>query len=218
MYRLGLGLAISVLLYLAEAQGLVIENPNFDNGSSGWNVTSNFGSSVWSFETVNYGAFYGGGNYEYSSRMATFFTGGNSVFGQISQPLGFSLQPSTTYTLSFQVLKADSLSVGVPSVGALLSAGGSSLTWDSSITPSISTGGTLWTFSLTTPSTSPLLGQQISLELNARSSGFFSGGIVSQRVSFDNVVLQAVPEPSIHALFALAVAGVLLARLQRKKV
>ncbi len=218
MSRLGSGFAIFVLLFLAEAKGLIVENPNFDNGSSGWSAVSNFGSSVWSFETINYGAFYGGGNWEYSSRMATFFTGGNSVFGQISQPLSYSLQPSTTYTLSFLVLKADSLSVGVPSVGALLSVGGSSLTWDTSITPSISTGGTLWTFSLTTPSTSPLLGQQISLELNARTSGFFSGGIVSQRVSFDNVVLQAVPEPSVYALLAVAAAGLVLTKLLRNKV
>lgn len=196
--------AALILLLGGKIQGasLIIQNPNFDSGSTGWSISSSSDSSAWSFPT---GA-------------ARFFTGRTSEIGRLSQTLDYQLEASTTYTLTFTVFKADFLSIGVPNAGADLFAGSTKLDWDSISKPTVTTTGTLWTFSLTTPSAPPLIGQPVMLELNATTSGFFPGGIVSQQINFDNVALEAVPEPSTYLLVAFGAAAVVVgSRLRRKK-
>jgi hypothetical protein len=184
-------LAFLLLGSNSRASALIIQNPNFDSGSAGWSISSSSDSSAWTFP----------------AGAARFFTGRTSEIGRLSQTLDYQLEASTTYTLTFTVFKADSLSIGVPAAGADLFAGSTRINWDSIPDLIVSTTGTLWTFSLTTPSASPLIGQTVRLELNASTSGFFSGGIVSQQINFDNVALEAVPEPSTLALLALSAVG-----------
>ncbi len=197
--------AAAVMLLLAgriQGASLIIQNPNFDSGSTGWSISSSSDSSAWSFP----------------AGAARFFTGRTSEIGRLSQTLDYQLEASTTYTLTFTVFKADSLSIGVPAAGADLFAGSTRINWDSIPDLIVSTTGTLWTFSLTTPSASPLIGQPVRLELNASTSGFFSGGIVSQQINFDNVALEAVPEPSKYLLTAFGAAAVMIGfRLRLKK-
>ena len=211
-------LVVAFLLHQSHAASISIPNAGFENGSTGWSTSTSDNGNYWSFTTHNYGSFLGGGNYEFSSQMAQFWTAMNHISGRLWQTLDTTLQPSTTYTLSFELFKPDSLSVSLPqAIGPTFYAGSTAIPWDSSVTPTVSTRGTTWTYELTTSAFESLLGQDIKIEMYV-GTGLFPNGVGSQMVTFDNLTLETVPEPSTYALLGLGAVATIWFRLRRKRV
>ena len=207
----------AVLVHQSHSAPISIVNADFENGSASWTTSTSDNGNYWSFGTHNYGSFLGGGNYQFSSQMVRFWTANNHVSGRLWQTLNTTLQPSTTYTLSFQLFEDDRLSVSLPqSIGPTFYAGSTAIPWDSFVTPTVPSTGATWTYELTTSASEALVGENIKIEMYV-GTGLFPNGVGSQMVHFDNITLEAVPEPSTYALLGLGAVATILFRLRRKK-
>ena len=209
-------LVVASLLHQSHAASISINNSGFESGSTGWSTSlsdSFVGYYNWSFVPMQFSS----GSYQFNSQVVRFSSAYNHVSGRLWQTLEATLQPSTTYTLSFQPV-ISGLTERVPQTfGPSFYAGNTAIPWDSFLTPALSSSSDVfWTYELTTSASDPLVGENIKIEMFVET-GLFPNGVGSQDIQFDNFTLDAVPEPSTYALLVCGAVGVLWFRLRRKK-
>ena len=209
-------IAGALLLHQSHSAPVSIINADFESGSAGWSTSlsdSFVGNYNWSFVPMQFS----NGSYQFNSQVVRFSSSYNNVSGRLWQTLEATLQPSTTYTLSFQPV-ISGLTERVPQTfGPSFYAGDTAIPWDSFLTPALSSSSDVfWTYELTTSASEPLVGQNIKIEMYV-GFGLFPNGVGSQEIQFDNFALDAVPEPSTYALLVCGSAGVLWFRLRQRK-
>lgn len=206
-------IAGALLVHQSHSAPVSIINADFESGSTGWSTSTSDGGNYWSLVPMQFS----NGSYQFNSQVARFSTGFNHVSGRLWQTLEATLQPSTTYTLSFQPV-ISGLTERVPQTfGPTFYAGNTAIPWDSFLTPALSSSSDVfWTYELTTSASDPLVGENIKIEMFVET-GLFPNGVGSQEIQFDNFALDAVPEPSTYALLVCGAVGVLWFRLRQKK-
>jgi hypothetical protein len=203
----------AVLVHQSYADSISIINADFENGSASWTTSTSDNGNYWSFVPFQVS----NGSFQFNSQVARFWTGMNHVSGRLSQTLSATLQPSTTYTFSFQPVISGLTETVPQTFGPSFYAGSTAIPWDSFVTPALSSSReTIWTYELTTSATEALAGQNIKIEMFVET-GLFPNAVGSQLIQFDNFTLEAVPEPSTYALLGIGAVATILFKLRRKK-